>query len=804
MTKNLLFFTLLLGFFSQTHAQSIQKITISGYVKEKNSGELLPGVNASIKEKKIGNQTNKYGFFSLTFNPEGENTITFSFVGYKTTYQIISGKQSQEITVELEPENNLLDEVVIKGNSPNGSKQKISENVQMSQLSIPVAQIKEIPAFLGERDVLKVIQLMPGVQKGSEGNSGIYVRGGGPDQNILILDDAPVYNAYHLFGFFSVFNGDALKSVELTKGGFPARYGGRLSSVIEMQMKDGNKSKLHGEGGIGLISSRLMLEGPLSKNHKSSFLISGRRTYLDVIAKPFIEKESSESGGYYFYDLNAKFNYVFDSKNKLYLSGYFGKDKFYATDERNGNSSNNGLKWGNATATLRWNHLYNNQIFSNTSLIYSNYIFDIISEETFSNSKDNRYLKYFSSIRDFTLKQDFDYLPSNKHSLKFGGQFTNHYFTPSAIVLKDNAFSLDKNVVRPINTWESALYIEDTYKPFEKLQVNAGLRLTHFYTKDDINQLNLEPRLALAYILPKNWAIKGSYANMNQYIHLLSNSGGGLPTDLWVPANNNVKPQRSWQIATGVAKDFTQNNLELSIEAYYKELKNIVSYKEGASFLLGGDESFEELINNQSTEWDKLVTQGKGKSYGAELMLQRKVGKFTGWIGYTLSYTKQQFDELNFGKEFYARYDRRHDASVVAIYKISPKIILSGTWVYGTGNAINLPSSTFKPLLPLLNLPSNLVFHSNNIGKVNEYKERNSFRAEDYHRLDFSIQFIKKMKRGHERTWVWSIYNVYNQKNPFFYQIKDRFIENSSQSEKYLSKLSLFGIIPSVSYNFKF
>ncbi len=804
MLKKILLLLFLLIISDKAISQNIQKITISGYVKEKGSGELLPGVNVSIKEKKIGSQTNKYGFFSVTYVPEAENTIAFSFVGYKTNFQIIRGNLSQEISIELEPENALLDEVIVKGDGRQAVKQKISENVQMSQISIPIAQIKEIPAFLGERDVLKVIQLMPGVQKGSEGNSGIYVRGGGPDQNLLILDDAPVYNAYHLFGFFSVFNGDALKSVELTKGGFPARYGGRLSSVIEMQMKDGNKTKLHGEGGIGLIASRIMLEGPISKNKKSSFLISARRTYLDVITKPFIESLGEVSGGYYFYDLNAKLNYAFNTKNKLFLSGYFGKDKFYSTEENNGKSSDNGLKWGNATATLRWNHLYNSKTFSNTSLIYSNYVFDIYSETNFSNTSENISLKYFSGIRDFTLKQDFDYLPSNEHNLKFGGQLTNHYFTPSALVLKDKSLNLDKNLVRPINTFESALYVEDTYKPLEKLKINAGLRLSHFYTNNDINEINFEPRIATAYVLPKNWAIKASYAYMNQYIHLLSNSGGGLPTDLWVPANNKIKPQRSWQLATGIAKDFLKNNLELTVEGYFKELKNIVAYKEGSSFLFKGGDNYEELLNGQSTEWDRLVTQGKGKSYGMEVMLQRKVGKLTGWIGYTLSYTKQQFDELNFGKEFYARYDRRHDASIVAIYKISKKIILSGTWVYGTGNAINLQSATYKVSVPEFLNTTNNPNTENRQFTVNHYKERNSFRASAYHRLDLSIQFIKKMKKGHERAWVWSIYNVYNQKNPFFYQIKERQIQNSFQSEKYLSKLSLFGIIPSVSYNFKF
>jgi len=478
-----------------------------------------------MKDKKIGTQTNNYGFYSLTLNTSEEITIVYSFIGYRQEIKTLKIPKKLEMNIELIPDNQQLNEVVVRGDAP--ENQKVSESVQMSQISIPIQQIKEIPALLGEKDVLKVLQLMPGVQKGSEGNSGIYVRGGGADQNLLILDDAPVYNASHLFGFFSVFNGDALKSVELTKGGFPARFGGRLSSVIEMQMKEGSRDKLHVEGGIGLISSRLVVQSPIGRNKKSSFLISGRRTYIDALARPFIDKNKGD-GGYYFYDLNAKINYDFGQKNRLYLSGYFGKDVFFGINKHtNGTQDEFGLNWGNQTATLRWNHLFNERLFVNSSIIFSNYQFKIyaINQQLQQGKKSEFALSYLSNIQDVGFKTDFDFLPNPAHSIKFGLAGTLHQFSPSSIVVKDDALSKYQNNIERIDALETGVYVEDTYKPTERLKVNAGIRLSTFSTTK-VNYLNPEPRLAMAYSAQNNLAFKASFATMNQYIHLLSNSGG--------------------------------------------------------------------------------------------------------------------------------------------------------------------------------------------------------------------------------------------------------------------------------------
>lgn len=799
---------LLISFFSK--AQSTERFTINGYVREKGSGELLPGVSVFVKNKKIGTQTNNYGFYSLTLNTSEEITLVYSFVGYQQEIKTLKIPKRLEMNIELIPENQQLNEVIVRGDSP--ENQKISESVQMSQISIPIQQIKEIPALLGEKDVLKVLQLMPGVQKGSEGNSGIYVRGGGADQNLLILDDAPVYNASHLFGFFSVFNGDALKSVELTKGGFPARFGGRLSSVIEMQMKDGSRDKLHIEGGIGLISSRLVVQSPIGKTRKSSFLISGRRTYIDALARPFIDKKNGD-GGYYFYDLNAKINYDFGQKNRLYLSGYFGKDVFFGINKQNdGTQDEFGLNWGNQTATLRWNHLFNERLFVNSSIIFSNYQFKVYAtNQSIQQSKTTEYeLSYLSDIQDIGFKTDFDFLPNPNHSIKFGLAGTLHQFSPSSIVVRDDAISKYQNNIERIDARETGIYAEDTYKPFDKLKINAGVRLSTFSTSK-VNYINPEPRLAMAYSAPNNLAFKASFATMNQYIHLLSNSGVGLPTDLWVPSTDKLPAQRSRQFAMGIAKDFTEKNLALTIEGYYKEMDNIVAYKEGASSLLvDGPEVLTE-DKEKGKSWDDQVTSGKGKSYGLEFLLQRKVGKFTGWVGYTLSWTKHQFAELNFGKEFWAKNDRRHDLSIVGVYHLSPRITLSGTWVYGTGNALTVPTAAFSgtvhnPGISPFGIPGSGSggYAYNYFREYPDYGERNNFRAEAFHRMDVGIQFHKIMKKGHERTWEVSIYNLYNRKNPYFYSFSNTYNNRDQSTTRSLTRYSLLGIIPSLSYSFKF
>ena len=758
------------------------KYIVSGYVREKGSGELLPGVNVFHPESKAITTTNTYGFFSLRLPASDSLTLTFSYVGYQTQVKTIAFRANLELNMELQSSATLAEVVIVAGKATTRN----SENVQMSNISIPIAQIKNIPALLGEKDVMKVLQLMPGVQKGSEGNSGIYVRGGGPDQNLIMLDDAVVYNASHLFGFFSLFNGDALKSVEMTKGGFPARYGGRLSSVIELNMKDGNKEKLHGEGGIGLIASRLMLEGPLKKG-VSSFLISGRRTYVDLIARPFMPND--DKGGYHFYDLNTKVNYDLGRKNKLYLSGYFGNDRFFAKSKYGaGDYSNNGFNWGNATGTFRWNHLFNNQLFSNTSLIFSKYRFNVFSDE--KDGRETFELDYFSSIRDLGLKYDMDFLPNPRHAIKIGMLSTYHQFKPSALVVNDPGEKKLIKEVRDIDVVETGVYAEDTFRPTERLQLNGGLRLAYFAAKNK-SYVRPEPRIAASYKLPNNLALKASYAGMNQFVHLLSNTGIGLPTDLWVPSTNRVKPQRSQQVAVGLAKDFPERNLALTIEGYYKKSSDIIGYKEGASFLLIDDPESADEIN-----YEDNITSGQGWSYGTELLLQRKVGRLSGWFGYTLSWTQLQFDELNFGKKYYARYDRRHDISLVGVYELKKRITLSGTWVYGTGNALTMPQGSYKTAE---HIPQGYKDY-NNSRTVTVYGDKNSFRMAPYHRLDLGIQFHKKKKWG-ERTWEISFYNAYSRQNPFFYYLDEG---NFNSNDTRLKQLSLFPIIPSFSYSFKF
>jgi hypothetical protein len=798
-----LFFIVVLS--QTTFAQ--RTFTISGYVREKGSQEQLIGVNVYVPNSPFGTSSNNYGFYSITLPANDAVTLVFSFVGYERIEKTFVLNKNIEMNIELATANQ-LNEVVV---SSKRQEERVSESVEMSKIDIPIYQIKKIPSLMGEKDVLKVLQLMPGVQKGSEGQSGIYVRGGGPDQNLIILDDAVVYNAYHLFGFFSVFNGDALKSVELTKGGFPARYGGRVSSVIEMTMKEGNKEKLHGEGGIGLISSRMILEGPIKtkkqKATKSSFIISGRRTYLDLLAAPIIKASQKNAdqkiyGGYFFYDLNAKVNYDFGRKDKLYLSSYFGKDNLSIKSINPVNTFLYAINWKNETATLRWNHLFSQKLFGNLSLIYSRYRFN--TSIFIDNTNSTIISDYKSGIRDYTIKYDFDFFLAPKHSLKFGLQSTFHRFTPSAVFEKDQTNNVFENRIDNIDAVESGIYVEDIWQATSRIKMNAGLRLSN-YQVSGASYVRPEPRLATAYKLTNNLAFKASYALMNQYVHLLTNTGIGLPTDLWVPSTDKLAPQQSQQVAAGFAKDFDKKSLTLTIEGYYKKMNNLINYKEGASFLQINDPT-----SNNQVNWEDNITTGQGWSYGAEFLIQKKVGKFSGWAGYTLSWTKWRFEELNFGKVFFPRYDRRNDISLVGIYDIKPNITVSAVWVFGTGNAFSLPISTynsysnFNTLLEenttnKFNTPTSPLFTRQ---AVQDYGEKNTFRAEPYHRLDLGVRFSKK-KRRHERTWEISIYNAYNRKNPFFYQISDK-TDANNQTINILQRYSIFSLIPSFSYNFKF
>lgn len=785
----------LITFLFPVRSQTTGRHTVSGYVREAVSGEYLTGVNIYLPATRSGTVTNTYGFYSITLSSTDSVELIFSYIGYTPVNIKVALNKDLELNIEMKS-NIMLKEVTITGEMA----ERQSETAKMSSVKLQVAQVKNLPSLLGEKDILKVLQLMPGVQKGMEGSSGIYVRGGGPDQNLIILDDAIVYNASHLFGFFSIFNGDALKSVELIKGGFPARYGGRLSSVLDMNMKEGNKEEWHGEGGIGIISSRLTIEGPLSKN-KSSILLSGRRTYADVIMRPLLKSADQDNTGYYFYDFNAKVNYDFGRKNKLFLSGYFGKDKFYLKKDDQDVKENAGFLWRNATGTLRWNHLYNSKLFANTSLVFSNYTFGIYDEYKVVAEQKNYYAEYNSGITDLTFKHDFDFIPGTNHMVKAGILAISHAFKPYAFVQIDENLSLNTNEAKTTRGLESGIYIEDTWRPIQNLKINGGMRFSHFASTRNRYHY-FEPRLTAAWRFLNDYAVKGSYSEMNQYIHLISNTGINLPTDLWVPTTDRIKPQHSKQVAFGVVKDLRIPELSFSIEGYYKKMINVLGYKEGASFL-----QLDEPGSSAGISWENNVTAGRAWSYGVEFLLEKKAGKLTGWIGYTLSWTQMQFDSLNFGKKYYARYDRRHDLSVVGIYKINDRITFSGTWVYGTGNAITMPMSSYNAIdhgqiidYMKFSLGGHFQFPGSD---VNEYPEKNNFRMSSYHRLDLGIQFHKQKKWG-ERTWEISVYNAYNRRNAFYYYIERVFDETTGKFYGQLKQVSLFPVIPSFSYSFRF
>ena len=796
----LFLFFLLTGIVCSSYAveqQTTSRYTISGYVYEQGSRETLIGVTVFFPESKTGTITNNYGFYSITL-PAGQIELVFSYVGYQSLTKQLDLSRNIQLDIELEAVLS-LSEVVVEA----GMTDRISRSVQMSSVDLPIHNIRSIPSLLGERDVFKIIQLLPGVKQGGEGSSGYYVRGGGPDQNLIILDDAVVYNASHLFGFFSVFNGDAIKNVQLYKGGFPARFGGRLSSVLDISMKDGNKQEYGGEAGIGLISSRLLLEGPIVKD-KASFLISGRRTYLDVLMMPFMNSEAKV--GYFFYDLNAKLNWDIDRKNKLYLSGYFGRDKFYSNIGSGSNEFGAGLYWQNATTTLRWNRIITDRLFANQSFIFSDYTLKIYMDQKFDDV--GYHLSYSSGIQDYGAKTDMSWHPNTSNLVRFGLQTTYHNFTPSAIVLKDDFYSEYIQEIKAIHVLESGVYVEDEINIGNRIILHPGFRLSHFM-HDDKHYFGPEPRFSAMFSIFDDLAWKGSYASMNQYVHLLSPTGIGLPTDLWVPSTKNIAPQSTWQVATGFAKDFLSHNIEISLEGYYKKSDNTIGYREGASFLLIDDPSAADDFS-----WEDNITAGQAWSYGGELFIQKKAGKLTGWIGYTLSWTQLQFDDVNNGERFWARYDSRHDISVVGIYELFPNIQISGTWVYSTGNAITLPHGeyariTHNPLgtsSPYYNdaffnfdgTPFDMSYYR----WISDFGEKNSFRAASYHRLDIGVQFVKKRmikNRPLERTIEIGVYNLYNRKNPFFY-----YMGYDDYDNRALKQVSVFPILPSISINYKY
>lgn len=775
-------------FLSVVFAQ--KQYTISGYVEDAKTGERLIGANVYNAKDYVGTSTNVYGFFSLTLPQSAADSVFFtvSFVGYTSYQKKIWLNEDQNLTIKLSDIVE-LQAVEIKASK---SEEAIQERSQMSSLNLPIKQIKSLPAFMGEVDIIKALQLTPGVHGGSEGNSGLYVRGGGPDQNLILLDGVPVYNAAHLFGFFSVFNSDAVSNVELIKGGFPARYGGRLSSVLDIRMKEGNMQKFSGSASIGLIASRLTLEAPINKG-KTSFIFSARRTYIDILLRPLILAQSNGDGygGYYFYDLNAKINHKFSDKDRLYISGYFGDDRFYFnyTDQySSGKQTANGdLGWGNGTGVVRWNHIWNKKLFSNFTTTYTRYKLNTSAENNSTQNNESTSFKalYFSSIRDYTGKIDFDYVPNPMHFVRFGASATDHYFKPGATQLKlddtsPNSYNIDTLIKDEfVHSLELDTYIEDDFKIGKRLKANIGLHGSGFKVQNKF-YTSLQPRFSSRFLLNETMSLKASYAQMTQFIHLLSTSSAlSLPTDLWVPVTANVKPQISHQVAVGWAfspkiKNVEANTYEFSIEAYYKKMLNLIDYKDGANYQFS------------SKGWEEQVETGTGETYGTEFFLQKKEGKFTGWIGYTLAYANRQFENINFGKKYPYRYDRRHDISVVGIYRPKKNIELSGTWVYGTGNAVTLPIAQYNTVTQVLTSSP----YSNNI---NYYGGRNAYRMGAYHRFDASITFIKQKQHG-ERRWNISVYNAYNRKNPFFLLLSE------TNGQKVFKQISIFPVLPSISW----
>jgi outer membrane receptor for ferrienterochelin and colicin len=762
------------------------KYTISGYITDEQNGESLIGASVFVVLKdgrKAGAITNVYGFYSLEL-PEGKYKINYAYVGFGTIVKEIDLKSSTKINISLS-EGNVLDEIVI-------TSERKNENVQstdMGRVELGIEAIKSIPALMGEVDVIKAIQLLPGVQAAGEGNSGIYVRGGGPDQNLVLLDDAIVYNPGHLFGFFSVFNPDAVKGATLIKGGMPSSYGGRISSVIDVSMKEGNNKKFQMDGGIGLISSRLTIQGPIQKN-KSSFLIGARRTYAFDVAQPLLNKSDFKGTNYNFYDLNLKANYIFSDKDRLYISGYFGRDVFVYNNKEN--QSNLRMPWGNATATIRWNHLFSNKLFMNTTLVFNDYNF------AFNFKQRDFSIAAKSGVRDYNAKIDLDHYVSNKHKLKYGFNYTYHIFTPNSgsAVTGDVEFTTTEGKKY---AHELAWYVQDDWDISERFKLTTGFRLSMFqqtgpylympdgvYGGDSIyykkhepvkTWWGPEPRMSLRYAIDGQQSIKAGFSMNYQYVHLVSTSNSTLPTDVWVPSSKWVEPQWGLQYSLGYFRNFKDNAYELSAEIYYKDMKNQIEFSE-------------DFVQELNQEIEMGYVFGKGYSYGMELFAKKSKGKFNGWLGYTLSYTWRKFDQLNNGNKFPARYDRRHDISVNLVYEINDKLSMGATWVYATGNAFTLPIEKY------------II----NFIPITGYGERNAYRIPAFHRMDFSMTYKpnRKPEKRFKSEYNLSIYNVYNRKNTYFIYYKTEGDLIAGNLTTKAVSVSLFPIIPSITWNFKF
>lgn len=809
---------ILLLFFFPVYLTPAQNRTISGYITDKETGE--PLISASVFETLSlkGTSGNSYGFYSLTL-PAGNVSLNYSYIGYQTENRSFTLQNDTVIHLLLSSQN-MLEEITVVGHRSEMGVQ----GSQMSAIEVPISQIKNIPTIFGENDLIKALQLLPGVQSGTEGSAGLYVRGGGLDENLLLLDGVPLYNVNHMFGFFSVFNSDAVKNVTLYKGSFPARFGGRLSSVVDIRMKDGDDKKVKGSVSIGAISSKIQVEGPLIKE-KTTFNISARRTYIDLLAQPILkayvkkEDESNRVGaGYYFYDVNAKITHKISDRDKLFLSMYTGDDAMYAKvrtnytdipdhEEKNWSKLNWG--WGNLVAALRWNHVINSKLFMNTTASFTRYRSDLKvgmeTEETLKGvappqtTTTETNVKYDSGIRDWTFKTDFDYSLNPSNDIKFGMSYTHHTFSPDVSALKYSTSeeeweNLDTIIGSPkVYAYETMAFAEDNISLSKIFKLNLGAHFSSFHLQDQ-DYFSLQPRAGLRILLDDNLSFKAGYAYMKQYVHMLSNSSVSLPTDLWVPVTKRIKPMSSHQYSAGLFYSLP-NIAEFSVEGYYKTMDNLLEYKDGSSFL------------GVSTHWEEKVSMGRGIAYGIEFLIHRTYGNTTGWLGYTWAKSERIFDKpgniINNGKPFPAKYDRRHDINFTISHIFSKRFDIAASWIYSTGNtgtfgyheywnlpAPNYPSSDFTPPM------------------TTHIESRNNFRFNDYHRFDLGVNFHKTTRRGNLRTWNISIYNVYNQLNPFMVYTSSSNVFDPktgyTEEEFKLMQASLFPIIPSISYTLQF
>lgn len=765
--KLILLLLLFIGITLQVQAQD--KTAVNGTVKDKLNGESIMG--AVIKVNQLPNivvTSNEYGFFAISL-PKGKYDLRISYVGYEEKRIPISLNGSLTVPVFLESKNQLM-EVVVE------SKRKDDNLIkaQMGTETLNMKSISKVPVIFGEKDVLKTIQLLPGVKSAGEGNSGFYVRGGAADQNLILLDEAPVYNASHLLGFFSTFNSDAIKDATLIKGNGPAQYGGRLSSVLDVKMKEGNNKKYTLNGGIGLISSRLSIEGPIQED-KSSFILSGRRTYADIFLKA---SEKFKDNILYFYDFNAKANYKIDDKNRIYFSGYFGNDEL-------GLGSNFGINWGNKTGTFRWNRIISNKLFLNTSLIYSDYSYNVGLKNGETNFNVN------SNIKDINLKQDYTYYLNPKNTIRFGFNSILHTITPSVFsgTVKNNTNKVGRNGL------ENAIYFNNNFKANSKLTLDYGLRVSGYsimggdvyniYGNDvktnsillDKNSfgktyLNLEPRITSNYRINDLSSFKLAYARNVQHLHLLSNSTAASPSDQWIGNSYNIKPELADQTSVGYSRNFKNNTYELGAEIYYKTMQNQLDYKDGTNI-------------NTITDVESALLYGVGRAYGFELLAKKKMGVFSGWISYTLSKAERKIEGINNGNWYNAKQDRTHDVSVVTILELNNKWSVSGVFVYNTGNAVTFPTGKYS-------LGGQTIF---------QYAKRNANRMPDYHRLDLSVTYENKRSKKMEGSWNFSLYNVYGRENAYRISFED---DPLDKTKTQIIQTALFRWVPSITYNFKF